>query len=135
MTGVRLQISNLILWLLIVAFILTFATLALRRHAALATNGMDLGNVDQALWNTAHGDVLAFTNMAPVRSRLALHVEPILFLFVPFYWIGLGGPQLLLLVQAVAVGLGALPLYWLAESNLETADRASPISNLQSLIS
>jgi uncharacterized membrane protein len=136
-TGIRWQISNLksqisklIIWLLIAVFILTFATLALRRHAALATNGMDLGNVNQALWNTAHGDVLAFTNMAPVRSRLALHVEPILFLFVPFYWIGLGGPQLLLLVQVVVVGLGALPLYWLAESNLK-----SQISNPKSLIS
>jgi uncharacterized membrane protein len=105
-------------WLLILAFILTFATLSLRRHAALATNGMDLGNVNQALWNTAHGDFLAFTNMAPIRNRLALHVEPILILFLPFYWIGLGGPKLLLVVQAVVVGLGALPLYWLARDAL-----------------
>jgi uncharacterized membrane protein len=101
-------------WLLILVFVFTFVTLSLRRHAALASNGLDLGNVDQAVWNTAHGDFLAFTNMAPVRSRLALHVEPILLLFVPFYWIGLGGPQLLLVVQAIVVGLGALPLYWLA---------------------
>jgi uncharacterized membrane protein len=105
-------------WLLILAFVLTFATLSLRRHAALATNGMDLGNVNQALWNTAHGDFLSFTNMAPIRNRLALHVEPILLLFVPFYWIGLGGPKLLLIVQAVVVGLGALPLYWLARDAL-----------------
>jgi uncharacterized membrane protein len=61
--------------------------------------------------------------MAPIRNRLALHVEPILLLFVPFYWVGLGDPRLLLFVQAVVVGLGALPLYWLARdaiSNLET---------------
>jgi len=103
---------------LVLAFVLTFATLLLRRHAALATNGLDLGNVDQALWNTARGDVLAFTNMAPIRNRLALHVEPILLLFVPFYWIGLGGPELLLVVQAIVVGLGALPLYWLARDVL-----------------
>jgi uncharacterized membrane protein len=105
-------------WLLILAFVLTFATLSLRRHAALATNGMDLGNVNQALWNTAHGDFLAFTNMAPIRNRLALHVEPILLLLVPFYWIALGGSKLLLVVQAVVVGLGALPLYWLARDAL-----------------
>lgn len=105
-------------WLLVVVFVITFATLSLRRHAALASNGLDLGNVDQALWNTAHGDFLAFTNMAPVRNRLALHVEPILLLLVPFYWAGLGGPKLLLLIQAVVVGLGALPLYWLARDVL-----------------
>jgi uncharacterized membrane protein len=106
--------SLVAVWCLILIFVFTFSTLSLRRHAALGTNGLDLGNVNQALWNTAHGDFLAFTNMAPIRSRLALHVEPILLLFVPFYWVGLGGPKLLLIVQAIVVGLGALPLYWLA---------------------
>lgn len=101
-------------WVLIAAFAVTFATLALRRHAALATNGMDLGNVNQALWNTANGDFLTFTNMAPIDNRLALHVEPILLLCVPFYWLGLGGPQLLLILQAIVVGLGAWPLFLLA---------------------
>ncbi|UCC87584.1 MAG: DUF2079 domain-containing protein [Anaerolineales bacterium] len=108
------QLSSIFVWLLILIFVLTFATLSLQRHAALATNGLDLGNVNQALWNTAQGNILEFTNMAPVRNRLALHVEPILFLFVPFYWVGLGGPSLLLIAQAIVVGLGALPLYWLA---------------------
>ena len=105
-------------WLLVIAFAVTFFMLALRRHAALATNGMDLGNVDQALWNTAHGHFLAFTNMAPVTNRLALHVEPILLLLVPFYWLGLGGPGLLLVLQAVVVALGAWPVYWLARDEL-----------------
>jgi uncharacterized membrane protein len=114
----RSQIPLSVVWLLILAFVLTFATLSLRRHAALGSNGLDLGNVNQALWNTAHGDFLAFTNMAPVRNRLALHVEPILLLFVPFYWAGLGGPRLLLVVQAIIVGLGALPLYLLARDLL-----------------
>ena len=105
-------------WLLVIVFAVTFSVLALRRHAALATNGMDLGNVDQALWNTAHGQLLAFTNMAPVTNRLALHVEPILLLLVPFYWLGIGGPKLLLVVQATVVALGAWPLYWLARDEL-----------------
>lgn len=122
------QISLLIVWGLILAFVITFSILSLRRHAALATNGMDLGNVNQALWNTAHGHFLAFTNMAPVRSRLALHVEPILLLFVPFYWIGLGGPELLLVLQAIVVGLGAFPLYWLASDAI--LNPKSPISLL-----
>ena len=125
MTSVKCQISNIkyqislvIVWALILVFVVTFVILSLQRHAALGSNGMDLGNVDQALWNTAQGDFLAFTNMTPVRNRLALHVEPILLLFVPFYWAGLGGPRLLLVVQAIVVGLGALPLYWLARDEL-----------------
>jgi uncharacterized membrane protein len=124
-TAIKSRISDLkphmaaaVVWLLILTFVVTFATLSLRRHAALASNGMDLGNVNQALWNTAYGHFLAFTNMAPVRNRLALHVEPILLLFVPLYWIGLGGPKLLLIVQAMVVGLGALPLHWLTREVL-----------------
>lgn len=106
------------MWALVAAFAITFAVLALRRHEALATNGMDLGNVDQALWNTAHGRLLEFTNMFPVTNRLALHVEPILLLLVPFYWLGLGGPRFLLVVQALVVALGAWPLYWIARDEL-----------------
>jgi uncharacterized membrane protein len=114
----RMHVADVALGLVIVAFVATFAVLAVRRHAALATNGMDLGNVNQALWNTAQGDFLAFTNMAPVQNRLALHVEPILLLLVPLYWLGLGGPVALLVIQAAVVGLGALPLYWLAREHL-----------------
>ena len=115
MTVIRRNASHIVLGLLILAFAVTFAFLAVQRHRALESNGMDLGNVDQALWNTARGDFMAFTNMAPLRNRLALHVEPVLLLFVPLYWLGLGGPVALLLVQAAVVGLGAWPLFRLAQ--------------------
>lgn len=120
-----------LVWVLIAAFAATFATLALRRHAALATNGMDLGNVNQALWNTANGNFLTFTNMAPIDNRLALHVEPILLLCVPFYWLGLGSSQLLLILQAIVVALGAWPLFLLACHLLNTCPvRGVPYSLL-----
>ena len=118
MSVIRRNAPPIVLGLLSVAFVVTFAFLAVQRHRALESNGMDLGNVDQALWNTAHGDFMAFTNMAPLRNRLALHVEPILLLFVPLYWLGLGGPVALLLVQAAVVGLGAWPLFRLAQRAL-----------------
>ncbi len=102
------------LWLVIILFAALLSALALNRHAAFETNGFDLGNVNQAVWNSARGQVLAFTNMAPLTNRLALHVEPVLLLFAPFYWLGLGGPQLLLVAQAVIVALGAWPLFRIA---------------------
>jgi uncharacterized membrane protein len=98
---------------LILAFGLFFGTLAVQQHRTYLTHGLDLGNVDQALWNTAQGRLLQFTLMAPIESRLALHVEPILLLFVPFYWFNLGGPELLLISQAFIVALGAWPVYQL----------------------
>jgi uncharacterized membrane protein len=103
-----------LLFLLILSFALFFGALAIAQHRAFETNGLDLGNVDQALWNTAQGRFLHFTLMTPIQSRLALHVEPILLLFVPLYWLNLGGPELLLAVQAGVVGLGAWPLYEIA---------------------
>ncbi|MGQ9502852.1 MAG: DUF2079 domain-containing protein [Anaerolineae bacterium] len=124
----RRNAPHIVLGLLIIAFVVTFAFLAIQRHRALESNGMDLGNVDQALWNTAHGDFFAFTNMAPLRNRLALHVEPILLLFVPLYWLGLGGPVALLIVQTAVVGLGAWPLFRLAHMVL---CRDGPMASMQ----
>ncbi len=105
---------------LVVIFALFFALLSVQQHRAFLTNGLDLGNVDQALWNTAHGRFLEFSLMTPIRSRLALHVEPILLAFVPFYWLKLGSPELLLAVQATVAALGAWPLYRIARLKLGT---------------
>lgn len=105
---------------LVVGFALFFALLSVQQHRAFLTNGLDLGNVDQALWNTAHGRFLEFSLMTPIRSRLALHVEPILLAFVPFYWLKLGSPELLLAVQATVAALGAWPLYRIARLKLGT---------------
>ncbi len=111
---IQLLISYLLLLILIAAFGLFYGAMAIAQHNAYLTNGLDIGNVDQALWNTAWGNFAQFTLMAPVTSRLALHVEPILLLFVPFYWLELGGPRLLLGVQAALVAFGAWPLYLIA---------------------
>jgi uncharacterized membrane protein len=100
--------------LLILAFTIFFSALAVQQHRTFQTNGLDLGNVDQALWNTAQGRFLNFTLMTPIQSRLALHVEPILLLFVPLYWLNLGGPETLLILQAAIVAAGAWPLYQLS---------------------
>jgi len=110
-----------LLLLFILLFALYFGALAVQQHRAYLTNGLDVGNVDQALWNTAHGRFLDFTLMAPVTNRLALHVEPILLAFVPAYRLGFGGPELLLAVQALVVALGAWPLYQIAIANYQSA--------------
>lgn len=113
-----------VLVLLILGFAFFFGGMALQQHQAFLTHGLDLGNVDQALWNTAQGRFLAFSLMTPVQSRLALHVEPILLVFVPFYWLNLGSPELLLVTQAAVVALGAWPLYRFTTRNYDLINRA-----------
>jgi uncharacterized membrane protein len=50
-------------------------------------------------------------------SRLAAHVDPILVLFAPLWWIW-PSPHLLLAVQAVVIALGGVPVFLLARKHL-----------------
>jgi len=99
------------------AYATAFAALSVLRHEAFETGRFDLGNMVQAVWSTAHGHLLQVTNLHGVQvSRLAAHVDPILIVFAPLWWIW-PSPTLLLTTQALAVALGALPLFWLARKH------------------
>jgi len=99
------------------AYAAGFAALSVLRHEAFETGRFDLGNMVQAVWSTAHGHLLQVTNLHGAQiSRLAAHVDPILIVFAPLWWIW-PSPSLLLTAQALAVALGALPLFWLARKH------------------
>jgi uncharacterized membrane protein len=100
------------------AYAAGFAALSVLRHSAFATGRFDLGNMVQAVWTTGHGDPLQMTDLNGDQiSRLAAHVDPILILFTPLWWIW-PSPNMLLVLQAVVIALGALPVYWLARKHL-----------------
>jgi uncharacterized membrane protein len=99
----------------IVAFAAGFAALSILRDDAFSTGRFDLGNMVQAVWSTAHGHPLRVTSLAGEQmSRLGAHVDPILVAFAPLWWLW-PSADLLLVAQALAVALGALPVYWLAQ--------------------
>ena len=118
-------IASLAVWLLILLYIGLFAWQSVARHQAFATLAYDLGNVNQAFWNTVHGRPLQFTNWRGVEldlandSRLAMHVEPIYFVLAPIYWLW-QQPETLLVLQTVILALGALPVFWLARDRLRS---------------
>jgi uncharacterized membrane protein len=107
---------------LVLGFAALFAFLSLERHLAFQSHAFDLGNMDQAAWNTAHGNMLGFTDMdvhgRVLTSRLAIHVEPLLVPLSFLYWLH-SGPETLLTIQAVVVALGAIPVYLLARRLLD----------------
>jgi uncharacterized membrane protein len=106
-----------LLWAAMAAYAAGFAALSVLRHEAFETGRFDLGNMVQAVWSTAHGHLLQVTNLHGAQiSRLAAHVDPILVVFAPLWWIW-PSPSLLLTAQALAVALGALPLFWLARKH------------------
>jgi uncharacterized membrane protein len=101
-----------------------FAALSVLRHRAFTTGRFDLGNMVQAVWWTAHGHPLRMTNLHGQQiSRLAAHVDPILAVFGPLWWIW-PSADLLLVAQALAVAAGAWPLYVLARKHLDSSRAA-----------
>src|SRR5205085_8832057 len=89
------------------AYAAWFSLLSVWRHDAFETGRFDLGNMVQVVWSTAHGHPLRMTNTQGEQvSRLAAHVDPILALFAPLWWIW-PSPDMLLVLQAIAVAAGA----------------------------
>jgi uncharacterized membrane protein len=95
-----------------------FGLLAALEHRAFETGRFDLGNMAQAVWSTAHGRPLDVTELdGDQLNRLGAHVDPLLAAFAPLWWLW-PSPTMLLLIQAVVIALGALPVFWLARKHL-----------------
>jgi uncharacterized membrane protein len=105
-------------------YALLFAAAAVVVYLSFQEQRLDLGDMVQAVWSTAHGHFLQVTTpQGHEVVRLGLHADPFLALFAPLWWIW-PSPLLLLVAQAVAVASGVLPVYWLARKYLEN-DRAA----------
>ncbi|HEY3061678.1 MAG TPA: DUF2079 domain-containing protein [Chloroflexota bacterium] len=110
------------------AWSVLFGWLAIARHLAGGSHAEDLGFTDQVIWNFLRGQwfrmslyqgatwntEIDIAHLARPDSLLAFHFEPMLLGFVPLYALG-AGPVALLAVQALAVGLGAIPAYHLGQ--------------------
>lgn len=109
---------RLLLWLATIGFGAGLSALATLQHRAFETGRFDLGNLTQAVWSTAHGDVLQVTGLGGTQmSRLGAHFDPIVAALAPLWWLW-PDPALLLVCQAVAVALGAFPVFLLARKHL-----------------
>jgi uncharacterized membrane protein len=85
--------------------------LAVWRHEQFVSHRLDLGNMVQAVWGTTQGSPLLQTDAVTGEQvvRLGAHVDPILVLFAPLWWI-YPGPEMLIVAQAVALALGVFPV-------------------------
>jgi uncharacterized membrane protein len=107
-----------LLWTAIGAYAAGFSALSILRHRGFSTGRFDLGNMVQAVWSTAHGHPLQITGLRGDQiSRLGAHFDPILAAFAPL-WLAWPSPDALLVTQAAAIALGALPVFWLARKHL-----------------
>jgi uncharacterized membrane protein len=94
--------------------------LAVLQHRAFWTGRFDLGNAVQAVWSTAHGDVLSVTALSGTQiSRLGAHFEPLLVVLAPLWWLW-PDASLLLVCQDAAIATGAVPLYLFGRKHLDS---------------
>jgi uncharacterized membrane protein len=100
---------------MVVGWSAVFITLGSLRQQRFATFSFDLGIYDQAVWllSRFHDPFITVRGL----EFFGHHVNPILLLFVPFYWLG-AGPLFLLSVQVVVQASGALAIYLLARDRL-----------------
>ena len=103
-----------------IAYSVYFSALSIQRHNTFRTYASDMGQMDQALWNTLHGNLLEDTRPNGKQlPRLTDHVEPI-FLVIPFVFLIYEGIESLFVVQSIAIALGALAIYWIARRRLKS---------------
>lgn len=109
----------LLVWLLIALYSAVFIVLSLRQAAAFEAGAADLGNMDQAVWQTLHHGLPADSSSGELAPRLSGHVEPVFYLLAVPYALH-QAVSTLLVIQTIVIALGALPAYWLARAVLSS---------------
>jgi uncharacterized membrane protein len=128
------NVQRRIAWGLLVLGMLFYAlwlsNQAILRYTTFKATGFDLGNYDQAVWNTLHGRFFQFTNHGSnwygYPIRLAQHVEPILLPISLLYALA-PDPRTLLIFQTVALTAGALPVFVLTRRFVPSWPLLAPV--------
>ena len=105
------------LWLTILGalvFTIVFGSLGVQHHRNFGTWAFDMGIYDQSFWLVSQGK-----SWVTVRGLdfWGHHINLIAIAFAPAYWLG-AGPSFLYVVQAGALGAGAIPTYLLARDRM-----------------
>lgn len=109
---VRLHIAEIVLYLMVLVYIILFASLSFARHWWLGSYYYDLGIMHQVVYNTAQGWFLQLTDPESTKQilRFAIHFDPLMIIFAPFYWF-YPRAEVLLLGQTIFLASGAIPIY------------------------
>lgn len=124
-TGIRLvaairgrSLNAGCLALLLLAILLYIAAYSSKSiyHFRIGVTLFDLAVFDQSFWNATQG-TLFYTSLEGGISHFGRHFSPIFFLLLPFYALR-PDPTTLLVLQSIALGLAAIPLYLIAHNRL-----------------
>ncbi|MCB0172725.1 MAG: DUF2079 domain-containing protein [Anaerolineae bacterium] len=112
----KLTLPRLLLASLIILYTLYFSWYSINRHNTLNSYAADLSLIDQPMWNTiiGPGGFMEQTWGSRQQPRLAEHFEPILIPLALLFFIW-DNVRILLMAQSLALALGALPVFWIAQ--------------------
>ncbi|MCK9603765.1 MAG: DUF2079 domain-containing protein [Candidatus Omnitrophica bacterium] len=113
----RLSDKTLLSILILIIF-LTLSILSITRHLSFSSGSSDLGIFDQAIWNTAQGNIL-FSSLKGNINLLGDHFEPILLVIAPLYKIW-PSALVLLILQSFLLAFAIVPLYLIASKILKS---------------
>ena len=93
-----------------------YASISVYRHDVFASGAFDLGVQDQTVWGYSRLEMIPNT-VEMIRNLLGDHFHPILMTIAPLYWIW-DDVRVLLIVQAVLIAAGGIPIFWWARQQL-----------------
>ncbi|GAC1379773.1 MAG: hypothetical protein NVSMB4_08920 [Acidimicrobiales bacterium] len=109
--GRSVQRPSVVLGAMVAAYVAVFGSLTWSQQSNFGTFGFDMGIFDQEIWLVSRFKPPFIT----VRGldMWANHVNPIVYLLAPAYWLG-AGPHFLYFLQTAALAAGAVPLWLIA---------------------
>jgi uncharacterized membrane protein len=100
----------------VVTYAVAFSFVTVARHLNFLTHALDLGYYVQLTWNLAGGRGPRVS--LPEMHAWGDHLSPIMYAFVPLFWMA-PGPLPLLIAQSLALALGALAVFAIARRRLD----------------
>lgn len=104
-----------LLWVGIGLYIIVFTVLTLWKYSHFYYDNLDLAIFNNVFWNTLHANW--FEASIHPSSYFGDHFSPGIILLLPLYTL-LPRPEILLILQTVAIAVSALPLYLIAKRML-----------------
>jgi uncharacterized membrane protein len=122
------QPSYIHLAVMVLLYTVVMGVVVVMRHNSYHSTAQDLGIFDQLLWNVRSGHGL-YSSLLDNRHFFGEHFSPILYPLSVLYFIW-SSPRILLIFQTVALAVGAIPVWWLAEKHLGNRNWAAILALL-----
>lgn len=108
--------SVLFLLIIVLTYFILFSFKSTGQFNSFHSRMLDLGNMDQAIWNCSKGRLLESTNLIypfTNKSRLSGHLEPVYLLLACIYRIK-ADPRILLVFQTALISVAIITVYLLS---------------------